>query len=52
MEPGAFGSRVQEITNTVHPPGGATALLFEIVPMLHKFEFMYVESSDDEDDDE
>ncbi|CAK9047099.1 unnamed protein product [Durusdinium trenchii] len=33
---------VQEITNTVHPPGGATALLFEIVPMLHKFEFMYV----------
>ena len=33
---------VQELTNTVHPPGGATALLFEIVPMLHKFEFMYV----------
>ena len=34
-------SRVQELTNTVHPPGGATALLFVIVPVLHKFKFAY-----------
>ncbi|CAE7364441.1 true [Symbiodinium sp. CCMP2456] len=33
---------LQELTNTVHPPGGATALLFVIVPVLHKFKFAYV----------
>ena len=33
---------LQEMTNTVHPPGGATALLFEIIPVLHKFQFAYV----------
>lgn len=33
---------IQELTNTVHPPGGATALLFDIVPLLHKQEYMFV----------
>lgn len=35
-------SSLQEMTNTVHPPDGATALLFEIIPVLHKFQFAYV----------
>mmetsp|Transcript_4737 Transcript_4737/g.12911 ORF Transcript_4737/g.12911 Transcript_4737/m.12911 type:complete len:303 (-) Transcript_4737:211-1119(-) len=33
---------VQEQTNTVHPPGGATALLFDIVAALHSQQYMYV----------
>eukprot|EP00438_Fugacium_kawagutii_P004697 Skav217777 [mRNA] locus=scaffold1782:83046:84167:- [translate_table: standard] len=33
---------VQEITNTVHPPGGATALKFAITPSLQEFQFTYV----------
>ena len=32
---------LEEMTNTVHPPGGATALLFEIVPTLHQYQFAY-----------
>jgi len=33
---------VQELTNTVHPPGGATALLFEIIPKFHALQYAFV----------
>mmetsp|Transcript_27940 Transcript_27940/g.87047 ORF Transcript_27940/g.87047 Transcript_27940/m.87047 type:complete len:428 (-) Transcript_27940:98-1381(-) len=33
---------VQELTNTVHPPGGATALIFEIMPKFHALQYAFV----------
>lgn len=33
---------LQELTNSVHPPGGATALLYVIVSHLQKSAWMYI----------
>jgi len=32
----------QELTNTVHPPGGATALIFSLMKPLHQEHLLYV----------
>jgi len=32
----------QELTNTVHPPGGATALIFSMMKSLHRERFLFV----------
>eukprot|EP00930_Biecheleria_cincta_P032441 TRINITY_DN22516_c0_g1_i1.p1 TRINITY_DN22516_c0_g1~~TRINITY_DN22516_c0_g1_i1.p1 ORF type:complete len:413 (+),score=59.57 TRINITY_DN22516_c0_g1_i1:45-1283(+) len=33
---------VQELTNSVHPPGGATALIFSLMKPLHPEHFLFV----------